>query len=72
MFNTSKCHMLHLGKNNKRYEYMMGGQVLETAQCEKDVGVLVHNSLKPSLQCSKAAEKANCLELSLIETNKHS
>ena len=26
---------------------------------EKDVGVLIHESVKPSLQCAKAAEKAN-------------
>ena len=37
----------------------MGGQVLETVESEKDVGVMVHQSLKPSLQCTKAAEKAN-------------
>ena len=39
MFNTSKCHMLHLGKNNKRLECAMEGQVLETVDSEKDVGV---------------------------------
>ena len=59
MFNTSKCHMLHLGRGNKKYQYVMGGQILETVESEKDVGVLVHESLKPSLQCSKASEKAN-------------
>ena len=37
----------------------MGGQVLETVDSEKDVGVKIHQSLKPSLQCSIASEKAN-------------
>ena len=59
MFNTSKCHMMHFGSGNQRFEYAMGGQVLETVESEKDVGVMVHESLKPSLQCTKAAEKAN-------------
>ena len=59
MFNTSKCHMMHFGSGNQRFEYAMGGQVLETVESEKDVGVTVHKSLKPSLQCTKAAEKAN-------------
>ena len=45
--------------NNKRYEYVMGGQVLETVDSEKDVGVMIHQSLKPSLQCTRASEKAN-------------
>ena len=59
MFSTSKCHMIHLGRGNKKYQYVMGGQILETVETEKDVGVLIHESLKPSLQCSKAAEKVN-------------
>ena len=37
----------------------MGGQVLDTVESEKDVEVMVHQSLKPSLQCTRAAEKAN-------------
>jgi ABC-type transporter MlaC component len=56
MFNTSKCHMLHLGNGNK-----IGGQVLDAVESEKDVGVMVHQSLKPSLQCTTAAEKANLI-----------
>ena len=59
MFNTSKCDMLHFGSGNQRFEYVMGGQVLETVESEKDVGVMVHQSLKPSLQCTRAADKAN-------------
>ena len=59
MFNSSKCHILHLGSGNRRFEYVMGGQFLEAVESEKDVGVMVHQSLKPSLQCTRAAEKAN-------------
>ena len=36
-----------------------GGQVLEETKEEKDVGVIVANSLKPSAQCAKAVKKAN-------------
>ena len=73
MFNTSKCHMLHLGRNNRRFEYVMGGQVLETVESEKDVGVLVHQSLKASSQCSNLQKKqtkflVSCLELSVTGT----
>jgi hypothetical protein len=45
VFNSIKCHILHLGSGNMRFEYVMGGQVLETVESEKDVGVLIHQSL---------------------------
>ena len=37
----------------------MGGRDLETVDSEKDLGVIVHKSLKPSMQCVKAAARAN-------------
>ena len=41
---------------------MMGGKVLESREgAKKDFGVMIHDSLKPSLQCSKAAAKANAV-----------
>ena len=39
-----------------------GGQILEVTICEKDIGVLITNDLKPSLQCASAAQKANQLQ----------
>ena len=59
LFNSGKCHVLHLGSRNKEQDYSMGGQSLEAVESEKDVGVLIHKSLKPSLQCAKAATRAN-------------
>ena len=35
------------------------GVVLNASTEEKDVGVIIHNSLKPAKQCAKAASKAN-------------
>ena len=63
-FNAKKCKLLHLGSSNPRYVYTMGGYapagtVLQSVSEEKDIGVLVHESLKPSSQCCKAAKKAN-------------
>ena len=64
LFNAEKCKVLHFGKNNPGYSYTMGGYapagtVLASDTEEKDVGVLIHQSLKPSRQCAKAASKAN-------------
>ena len=60
-YNKDKCHVLHLGRNNSKFNYVMGGDVLVESEWEKDLGVIVHNSLRPSLQCAKAAKKANAV-----------
>ena len=48
-FNSSKCKILHLGKNNPKYEYYIYNDgvksVLEETTSEKDLGVLVDNNL---------------------------
>jgi hypothetical protein len=64
MFNSSKCKVIHFGSKNNEYCYTMGGfapagSVLEAVVEEKDVGVMIHNTMKPSAQCAKAAKKAN-------------
>ena len=43
----------HLYRDNKRYNYILGG----TKVWEKDLGVLVHEALKPSVHCTEAAKK---------------
>ena len=37
----------------------MGDKELDSSEFEKDIGVIIQRNLKPSLQCSKAAKKAN-------------
>jgi hypothetical protein len=59
LFNAGKCHLLHLCRGNAKYEYTIEGWVLEAVEFEKDVGVLVHQSLKPSMQSAKNAARAN-------------
>ena len=39
-FNSKKCKILHLGRNNPNYDYYMhDGNKLETTICEKDLGI---------------------------------
>ena len=57
-FNLSKCKIMHVGRNNPEYKYTMGGVELQEVEEERDVGVIIHKSLKPSAQCSKAANTA--------------
>jgi hypothetical protein len=57
-FNAEKCKIMHLGRANKKFQYEMGGVSLSETEEERDVGVVIHQSLKPSKQCAKAAQTA--------------
>ncbi len=57
-FNVKKCKVMHVGLNNQRYKYTMGGEHLEVTEEERDIGVNMTSSLKLSQQCKKAAETA--------------
>ena len=45
-------------KKNAEYGYKWGGEHLEQANEEKDVGVLIYRTLKTTLQRAKVASKA--------------
>jgi Reverse transcriptase (RNA-dependent DNA polymerase)/Endonuclease-reverse transcriptase len=60
-FNVAKCKVIHFGRNNPEFEYQMLGQRLEKVDKERDIGVMVHKSLKPAAQCAKAAGTARAV-----------
>ena len=49
---------MHIGNNNQNRKYFMEGQELQVVEEEKDIGVIVHKTLKPSRQCEAAANTA--------------
>jgi len=58
-FNVSKCKVMHLGYHNMDYSYSMYGQMLQSTDTEKDLGVLITSDLKSGEQCTAAYMKAN-------------
>ena len=61
-----KCKVLHVGRNNKKFEYFMNGEKLDSVDSERDIGVIVDKSLKPSLQASGVLTSHKLLELFFI------
>lgn len=50
-----------MGRNNSRYQDMLGATQLESSCVEKDQRVLVDTKLNVSQQCALAAKKANAI-----------
>ena len=59
LFNVDKCKVIHVGRTNPRRDYTMEGKQLIKVEEEKDLGMMVHESLKPGTQVAKAVKKAN-------------
>jgi hypothetical protein len=66
-FNDLKCKVLHFGKRNPKYEYKLkvkgsdNWYILESSDCEKDLGVMLSSNLKWGKQVTCAVAKANSI-----------
>ncbi|BHF73527.1 hypothetical protein SprV_0401660800 [Sparganum proliferum] len=60
-FNVGKCSILRLGNTARSAStrgYFLGGAALQEVEAQKDLGVLMTSSLKPSAHCSTVAKSA--------------
>ena len=60
-FNVAKCHVMHVGKRNIIQTYNMDGKALTRTEQERDIGVVMSDNLKPTVQCKKAAQTINAV-----------
>ena len=60
-FNSEKCKVLHLGKNNPKHVYNMDGNPLMEDIVEKNLGIYVDNDLKFDTHISETVKKGNKL-----------
>ncbi|KAI8520112.1 hypothetical protein Bbelb_033690 [Branchiostoma belcheri] len=58
-FNAGKCKVLHLGRNNIKAKYTLGGQEIQETEEERDLGVIVDNKLSFHANAASATRKAN-------------
>lgn len=58
-FNKDKCKILHLGRNNLKLTYNLGGVLLTETTVEKDLGIHITNKLKPEYHINEMCKKAN-------------
>ena len=58
-FSKSKCRVLHLGRNSRKYQYRLGHDLLERSSAVQNLEVQVDNRLAMSQQCAQVAKKAN-------------
>ncbi|KAJ7415138.1 hypothetical protein BTVI_39281 [Pitangus sulphuratus] len=58
-FNRGKCRVLHLRRNNPKYQHRLGADLLESSSAEKEVGVLVDDKLSMIRMCGPAVRRAN-------------
>ncbi len=61
-FNTDKCVVLRLHPRQARdnnVQYQLNGEHLRSVSHQRDLGVIVDETLKPHRQCAMAAKSAN-------------
>ncbi|XP_051876029.1 RNA-directed DNA polymerase from mobile element jockey isoform X1 [Pristis pectinata] len=60
-FNVGKCAVVHFRSRNKRADYYLGGEKIQSTGVQRDLGVLVQNTLKVNHQVGSVVKKVNAM-----------
>ena len=67
-FNENKCKVIHFGKGNPNYSYTMNNVQLSEVDEEKDVGIKIQSTLKPTKHCREIVQRANYILNQLVRS----
>src|SRR6218665_3888145 len=59
LLNLERCSVMHTGKRNQELSHEVGCKLLKASEEERDLGVIIHRSAKPSMHCVEASKKDN-------------
>ena len=59
MFNAQKCKCLHICHENTYANYSIGGVEVTNSSCERDLGIVIDESLNYDRQYARAVLSAN-------------
>jgi len=68
LFSTDKSKMIHFGFNNNVSSYVLGTSTLCTVDKERDLGVIIHKTLKPRTFLCKSKELKVILKAKLYKS----
>ena len=60
-YSVEKCEVMHFGKRNGGIDYFLNGKILRKSETQRDLGVIVQDSLKVNMQVQSAVRKANAM-----------
>ncbi|XP_062894859.1 uncharacterized protein LOC134341044 [Mobula hypostoma] len=60
-FNVDICEVIHFGGKNRKTDYYLNGGRLGKGEVQRDLGVIVHQSLKVGMQVQQVVKKANAM-----------
>ena len=56
-----KCEVMHFGRRNGGIDYFQNGKMLRKSETQRDLGVIVRDSLEVSMQVQSAVRKSNAM-----------
>ena len=60
-YNVEKCEVMHFGRRTGGLDYLLNGKMLRKSETQRDLGVIVQDSLKVNMQVQSAVRKANAM-----------